>query len=491
MYCLQTIRSIVFIIGIFLLLLSVMMTIPMIINFNHKWENFSRGFSITLVFGIACILIGKFKQLQSISKVFITVGCVWVILALFAAIPFYLDNLSYTDALFEAISGLTTTGATIFNNVEKQSPGILLWRAILHSVGGIGILTTGTAIFPNLKIFKLSHLSYFIHSEDTTRTLPHIRSIILYTTLIYYGLILVCILFYYLAGMSLFDSICHGMSTVSTGGFSNYSDSIGHYNNPTLEVITIIFMILGSLPFLSYLKVIKRLNAFHLHSNVFHDEQVSFFIRVIIVSSLLTCFWSYRNIDLEISKLFRYSIFTIISLMTSTGHAIHNNIDWLFISVLTFFLTFIGGCSGSSSGGIKIFRIIILLKSIKKHCISLRNSNENYTITFNEKILEQEEINSVLIFFSIYVLTFATSSTIMAYLSNTDFLTSITSVSAMITNSGPGFTNLIGPSGNYSFFSNEVKLFLAFLMLVGRLEMLPIYFCLYNLVSISFNKKNN
>ena len=259
-----------------------------------------------------------------------------------------------------------------------------------------------------------------------------------------------------------------------------YNDSIEHYNNPLLEVITIIFMILGSLPFLSYLKIIRRLD-------IYHDEQVSYFIGIVIVSSLFACFWLYRNVNLGISLSFRYSTFTITSFITSTSYVVCNYVDWGFISVLAFFLTFIGGCGGSVSGGIKIFRLIVFLRSIGNRFRLLLDPNAVDRVKFNGKILEDDEVHSIFTFFAIYILTFTISSIMMSYLGNTDFITSISSVSATLTNSGPGFSNLIGPSGNYSSFSSGVKLFLSFLMLLGRLKILPIYFCIGNL--LLFNRR--
>ena len=486
---LQSLQSIAFIVGILLLLFSLTMLIPAVVNkyYNYEWKSFLVGFTITCIFGVIFILLGKLNKLHGMPAVFAITSCTWVALPIFAAIPFYFDNLSYIDALFEAVSGITTTGATVFSNIEAQSPGILLWRAMLHGIGGLGIVTLGIAVFPMFKIMNLNNLLYSEYSDADKKRLPNTRSVVIHITCIYYGLILLCVFSYYLAGMPLFDAICHGMSAVSTGGFANYSNSLAYYNNPILEAITIIFMILGSLPFLSYLKIIKRLD-------ICHDEQVSYFIRIAIVSSLFVYFWLYTHIDSGILLSFRYSTFTTTSLITSTGYAICNHINWSFVSVLAFFLTFIGGCSGSASGGIKIFRMIVLLRSIRNCFRLLLNNDADDRVKFNGKILQNDEIYSVLVFFAVYILTFAISSIVMSYLSDADFITSISSVSATLTNSGPGFSNLIGPAGNYSSFSNVVKLFLSFLMLIGRLEILPIYFCIYHLLLIgkeSMNKKKS
>ncbi|MDM8334993.1 TrkH family potassium uptake protein [Wolbachia pipientis] len=479
---LQTFRSVVFIVGVFLLLFSLIMVIPAITNkcLSYEWKNFLAGFIITSTSGATFILLGRLIRLHGMPAIFAITSCTWVALSLFAAIPFYLDNLSYVDALFETVSGLTTTGATVFSDVEKQSPGILLWRAMLHGIGGFGIITVGIAVFPMLKVLSLNNLLYSEYSDATKRRLPNTRSVMIHATAIYYGLILLCIFFYYLAGMPLFDAICHGMSAVSTGGFANYNDSIGHYNDPILKAITIIFMILGSLPFLSYLRIIGRLY-------IYHDEQVFYFVRIVIVSSLFAYFCLYKNVNLGISLSFIDSTFTITSFITSTGYVVCNYVDWSFISVLAFFLTFVGGCGGSASGGIKVFRLIVFLRSIGNHFHLLLNPDADNRVKFNDKTLENDEVRSVFTFFAIYILTFAISSIVMSYLSNTDFVTSISSVSATLTNSGPGFSNLIGPSGNYSSFSNEVKLFLSFLMLLGRLEILPIYFCIGSL--FLFNRR--
>ncbi|WP_333023288.1 TrkH family potassium uptake protein [Wolbachia endosymbiont of Pentidionis agamae] len=454
------------------------MTIPMNVNYylGYNWENFVIGSIITSLSGTSAFLFGKLSKPQG-TAIFIITSSSWSILSIFAAIPFYFDNLSYIDSLFEAISGITTTGATILSDIESKSPGILLWRAILHSIGGFGIIAAGIAIFPSFKTLGLNNLLYSEYSDALKQRLPNIRSVVINITLIYYGLIFFCIFFYYMAGMSFFDSICHGMSTVSTGGFANYNDAIGHYNSAKIEVITIIFMILGSLPFLSYLKIIK---SFH----IYYDEQISFFIRIIIFSSIFVCIWTYFNVSNVSQTLgFRRAIFTNVSIITSTGHTIYDYTQWSFVSILTFFLSFIGGCGGSASGGIKVFRIIILIKLIKNYIYTILKEEKNLEISINNKILMDKDIRSVYMFFLIYIMTFAVSSVIMCYISKSDFLTSISSVSAMLTNLGPGFSKFIGPDGNYSIFSDLAKLFLSFLMILGRLEILPIYICFFSLFS--------
>ncbi|MDG7055985.1 MAG: TrkH family potassium uptake protein [Wolbachia endosymbiont of Meromenopon meropis] len=478
----QTLRSIAFIIGAFLLVFSLTMIVPAIINkyLKYEWKNFLTGFVITCTSGAILVFLGKLSKLCGMRVIFIMTGSAWIALSLFAAIPFYLNNLNYADALFEAISGFTTTGATIFSNVEKLSPGILLWRVILHSIGGFGIIATGITVLPTLRILSLNNLLHSECSNATKRKLPNTQNAVIHAAIIYYGLILLCILSYYLVGMSLFDAICHGMSSVSTGGFANYNDSIGHYDDPLLEVITIIFMIFGSLPFFSY----SRIKSF---SDIYRDEQISYFALIVIISFLLAYFWLHKSVNLETSLSFRYSIFIVVSFITSTGYIVCNYIDWGFISVLAFFLTFIGGCGGSASGGIKIFRLVIFLKFVRNRFCLLLNSHTNHQMKYNGKILEDDEINFVFMFFAIYMLIFVISSMIISYLGSTDLITSISAVSATLTNSGPGFSNLIGPSGNYSHFSSEIKLFLSFLMLLGRLEILPIYFCIENL--FLFHKK--
>ncbi|NSX83448.1 TrkH family potassium uptake protein [Wolbachia endosymbiont of Atemnus politus] len=479
---LQTLRSIVFIVGVFVLLFSLTMVIPAVTNeyLGYEWKNFLAGFIITCTSGATFVLLGKLSRLHGMPAIFAITSCTWIALSLFAAIPFCLDNLSYVDALFETISGFTTTGATVFSDVERLSPGILLWRAMLHGIGGFGIITIGIAVFPMLKVLGLNNLLYSECSDATKKRLPNTRSVVIHITAVYYGLTLLCVFSYYLAGMPLFDAICHGMSAVSTGGFANYNDSIGHYNDPILEAITIIFTILGSLPFLSYLEIIGRLD-------IRHDEQVFYFVRIVVISSLFACFWLYKSVDLGVSSSLRYGTFTITSFITSTGYVMCNYVDWSFVSVLAFFLTFVGGCGGSASGGIKVFRLIVFLRSIENRFRLLLNPDADDRVKFNGKILESDEVLSIFTFFAIYILTFAISSIVMSYLSNTDFITSISAVSATLTNSGPGFSNLIGPAGNYSSFSSGVKLFLSFLMLLGRLEILPIYFCIGNL--FLFNRK--
>ncbi len=212
-----------------------------------------------------------------------------------------------------------------------------------------------------------------------------------------------------------------------------------------------------------------------------------YFLGTIILASLLAFLWLYGESDLKALDSVRYGTFTIVSLITSTGYTLSRYTDSGFVAVLTFLLTFIGGCNGSASGGIKIFRIIVLFKSMKSYLKNTLGIKSSIEVKFNKKIITDNEILAILIFFVIYILTFAISSILMAYLSKADFLTSISSVSATLTNSGPRIGNVIGSSDDYSFFNNEVKLFLSFLMILGRLEILPIYFFIYSL--FKFNSK--
>ncbi|WP_339046971.1 TrkH family potassium uptake protein [Candidatus Mesenet endosymbiont of Phosphuga atrata] len=472
---LKDLRSIVFIIGILLLPLSIIMTIPAVTNllFGYEWKGFIISSAITLFFSIVFSLLGKLSKLNSV-KDFAVTSCVWFVLPLFAAIPFLFEtSISYVDAVFETISGITTTGATILSHLHEKSPGILLWRAILSGIGGLGIITIGIIIFPSLKFAGLRNLLASESSEVAKKKLPNIVHTVAHITIVYCIFIFLCILLYYFAGMSIFDAICHGISTVSTGGFANYDDSLAHYNSIKIEIIAVTFMLLGACPFLTYLKMTKRL--------YFYDEQILYFIGIIIVSVLITFIWiHFSNICLDNKTdrdfiLFRYSIFSIVSLTTSAGFTICDYSNWCFIVVFAFFLTLIGGCSGSTSGGVKIFRIVVLIKAVKAYFHDVVNPNETNVVKLNGKILEDEEIKSIFIYFFLYISIFTIATIAMSFISKVDFITSLSAISAALTNSGPGFGAIIGPSGNYATFSNSTKLLLSLVMLIGRLEILPVF----------------
>ncbi len=472
---LKSLRSVIFIIGIFLLPLSAIMVIPAITNvfLGYEWKGFVISSVITLVFGIIFSLLGKLNRLNNVEDFAVT-SCIWFILPLFAAIPFLFEtSINYTDALFETVSGITTTGATILSNLHEKSPGILLWRAMLSGIGGFGIITVGVIIFPSLRLIGSRNLLASESSEIAKKKLPNIASTVMHIAAIYYFFIFLCTICYYFAGMSIFDAICHGISTVSTGGFANYDNSLAHYNSITIEIIAIIFMILGACPFLTYFKIVKR--------SYFHDEQVFYFITIIIISVLITFIWIHIGsicIDNKVNRdftLFRYSAFSIVSLITSTGFTICDYGDWCFVSVFAFFLTLIGGCSGSTSGGIKMFRIIVLIRVVKSYFNGIIKPNERNIIKLNGKILEDEEIRSVFIYFFLYISIFTIATIVMSFISRADFITSLSAVSATLTNSGPGFGMIIGPSGNYAAFSKPAKLLLSLVMLIGRLEILPVF----------------
>lgn len=472
---LKDLRSIIFVIGILLFPLSIIMTIPAITNllFGYEWKGFIISSAITLFFSIVFSSLGKLSRLNSV-KDFAVTSCTWCILPLFAAIPFLFEtSISYIDAVFEAISGITTTGATVLNHLHKKSPGILLWRAILSGVGGLGIITIGIIIFPSLKLAGPRNLLASESSEVAKKKLPNVVHTIMHITLIYCILIFLCILLYYFAGMSIFDAICHGISTVSTGGFANYDDSLAHYNSINIEIIAVTFMLLGACPFLTYFKITR--------GSYFYDEQILYFIGIIIISVLITFIWIHfssiclnNKIDRDFT-LFRYSIFSIISLATSAGFTICDYGNWCFITVFAFFLTLVGGCSGSTSGGIKVFRIVVLIKAVKAYFYDVVNPNKTNIVKLNGKILEDEEIKSIFIYFFLYISTFTIATIAMSFISKADFITSLSAVSATLTNSGPGFGVVIGPSGNYATFSSSTKLLLSLVMLIGRLEILPVF----------------
>ena len=479
-------RSILHIIGILLCIEAFAMLIPMSIDLiyqNSDWDKFF--FSSITTFFIGLALFFSFKKEKIIIKVrqaFVLTIFSWIIIALFASIPFIFSsaNLNYTDAFFESISGITTTGATVINNLDELHQGILIWRSLLQWFGGIGIIVLAMAILPTLQIggMQLLHME---HDDPYEKTLPKINQFIFEIFLLYLILTIICALLYFIFGMNGFDSIAHAMTTISTGGFSTHNLSFGLFDSPTIELICIIFMIVGSLPFVVYLKTIHGE-----HTSLFKDDQIKLFMILLILFIGLTTIWLGKNfINQNIIYSLRISAFNITSVLTGTGFTSTNYNMWgSFALVIMIIVMFIGGCAGSTTGGIKIFRLQLLFRGAKTQIKKLTQPHGVFLTTFNNKSVSEEAFNSIMGFFFMYILIFIIASIALSFF-DLDFLTSFSAAASAISNVGPGLGLTIGPSGNYSSLPSEAKWILSLTMLIGRLEL----FTFLVLLSISFWKK--
>ena len=479
-------RSVMHIIGLLLCIESIAMTLPLLIdlfNNNSDWNIFFLSSLITFFIGL--VLYYSFKKEKMLIKVrqaFVLTILSWIVIAVFASIPFVFSsaNLNYTDAFFESISGITTTGATVINNLDQLHHGILLWRSLLQWFGGIGIIVLAMAILPTLQIggMQLLHME---QDDPYEKTLPKINQFVLEIFILYSVLTLFCAFLYYMHGMNSFDSITHAMTTISTGGFSTHNLSFAYFNSFNIEIVSIIFMIIGSLPFVVFLKFIHGDK-----KSLFKDDQIKLFFMLLSTLIIITSIWLFNNFQTNnIIYSVRISLFNITSILTGTGFTNYNYNLWgSFGSVIMIIIMFIGGCAGSTTGGIKIFRLQLLFRGAKTQIKKLTQPHGVFITTFNGRSVTEDTYNSIMGFFFIYILIFILASIALS-LFNLDFLTSFSAAASAISNVGPGLGNVIGPASNYSSLPNGAKWILSLTMLVGRLEL----FTFLVILSVSFWKK--
>tara|TARA_X000000368_G_scaffold65965_1_gene47133 strand:+ start:2737 stop:4194 length:1458 start_codon:yes stop_codon:yes gene_type:complete len=468
------IQPIISVIGIFLLWLSFAMLIPGLLDFfegNQNWIGFFVSSVFTFFMGMSFILMNRGNTIKiEVKSAFMLVVLSWFSLSIFASLPFITStqNFSLTDAFFESVSGLTTTGSTIINDIENSSRGIILWRAILQWLGGIGIIVSAISILPRLGVGGMQ--LFRLESSDTSeKILPKAARIAAEISVLYITLSVICAIAFIFSGLSFFDSVVHAMSTIATGGFSSKSDSIGSYNNVNLETMTILFMILASLPFVLYLKAIRGKP-----KDLIKDQQVHGFFKTLIISILVVVFYLILTSNFTFSEILRYSIFNVTSILTGTGFTSTNYNGWGTPIILLFlFITFIGGCAGSTTCGVKIFRLQIVFNNSKEMISKLISPNRVVNKRYNGEHLSPEVTQSVITFLFIFILTFIVLSVLLSF-TGLDLLTSFSAAATSISNVGPGLGQVIGPAYSFSQIPEIAKWLLSFGMLAGRLEFLTL-----------------
>ena len=448
--------------------------IPLIVEIiyeSESWQSYAVPILLYLIVGGSLVITNRNVDLKiSLKEAFIITVLSWLLLTFLCAVPFlYTEvNLGIVDALFESMSGVTTTGATTLSNLESLPKGILIWRAFLQWLGGIGIVVIALFILPFLRIggMQLFHLE---GDDPYDKTLPKISSVIKKIFVIYATLTLALIFLYYICGMMPFDAISHSFTTISTGGFSTYDSSFAFFNNDKILLVAIIFMILGSLPFLVLVQTSKK-NLFA----IFKDHQVRVFILILFIAILLIFYFANNYIDGNyLNKVIAVS-FNTISIISGTGYVSDNFENWgNYASVLFLILMFIGGCAGSTTGGLKIFRFQILFKYINLHLKKMLKPHSIIASRFNGRKINETTYESVMSFFFLYILTFFTSALLLSF-SGLDFLTCISAAASTISNVGPGLGPIIGPDGNYGILDSYSKIVLIATMFLGRLELLTI-----------------
>ena len=467
-------KTVFFATGVLLIILGAFMLIPFFVQFIYGEENntFLPSASVTAFIGILLVLTNLEENRKlSLQQAFLLTTLSWFSIAIFGCIPFLLSNLnlSFVDAFFESMSGITTTGSTIITNLDNVPKSILIWRAILQWLGGIGIIVMAITILPLLNIGGMQ--LFRMESSDTAeKILPRTREITLIISIIYLILTFVCGAAYWLVGMNIFDSIAHSMTTIATGGFSTYSSSIGYFKNPKIEIISIIFIILGSIPFIAYLKFIKGDKKIF-----FKDVQIKGLIYILIASVLfMFLYLMLNNREFDFLENLRISTFNVVSVLSGTGYVTADFSSWGEFPLIFFlFLMFIGGCAGSTTCGIKIFRFQILGHFVLNQIKKLVYPRGIFSIKYNNEKISNTFIYSIISFIFIYFFIFFILAALLS-LNGLDFITAISGSASAISNVGPGLGDIIGPNGNFSNLPNFSKLSLSFGMLLGRLELFAV-----------------
>lgn len=431
----------------------------------------------TFIIGISTIMFLFLKQHQDslrTREMFFVTTSIWICFSLISALPFYflIPDLSFTNALFESISGLTTTGATILPNLDTLPKGLLLWRSMTQWIGGIGIIIVVIMVLPALQI---GGMQFFMleSSERSDRSAPRTAEI-MHTIFIFFSLLTVlCSVALLFTGMSPFDALNHALTCISTGGFSTHDSNIAYFHdNPTIEWILSAFMLLSGLPILLWPALLKKQWRF-----ILDNEQIFTYLRFLIYSLLALTLWRLLANNIHPTQLWdiiRNNAFHIISFVTTTGYISENYCTWgTFATLFFFFLYFTGACTGSTSGGIKMFRYTIVRKILSIRFKQLIQPHGVFIARYGNRPIEQNVLMGVLVFFALFFTITAFSALLLSAF-GLDILTSLSAVLSALSNIGPGLGNLIGPDKTFLFLPDAVKWILMFNMLLGRLEFVAI-----------------
>ena len=464
-------KTVFFTLGILQIILGASMFLPIIMQliYSEIDSSFFGASIITIIFGTLFFLsnLDHDKKLN-LQQAFLLTALSWLSIAIFGSLPFIFSNLnlSFTDSFFESMSGITTTGSTILSNLEITPKSILLWRAILQWLGGIGIIVMAITLMPimnvgGMQLFKISS------NDSSEKILPKSKEIALRLIYIYSSLTILCALTYWIFGMSIFDSLTHSMTTIATGGFSNYNESIGYFNSISIEISSMLFIILGSLPFIVYIKFING------NKKIFtSDIQIRTFIKIILIAITILSIYLifYDGTKFNLRSIF----FNVVSILTGTGYVNAEFDGWgSFALVLFLALMFIGGCAGSTTCGIKIFRIQILYLFISNQLKKIIYPKGVFVMKYDKNVIDNKFISSIISFIYLYFVIFFILAALLS-LTGLDFVTAISGAATSISNVGPGLGNIIGPNGNFSTLPDISKWILTLGMILGRLELFAI-----------------
>ena len=460
-------------IAILILILSFFMMIPGFIAVYYgemsSFYAFAGVIIATNILSIITIYYLKDIKTTAISTRdgFLFVTFSWLFASLIGALPFFLSNAipSFTDAFFETISGFSTTGASILTNIEGLPKSMLFWRSLTHWLGGMGIVVLTVAILPLLGIGGLQLLKAEAPGPTVDKLTPRITETAKILWLLYVGFTVAETLLLLLGGMNLFDALTHTFGTLATGGFSTMNASVGHYNSAYIHGVITIFMVLAGINFTLHYRILTGQLKF-----VFKDTEFKAYLGIFLIATVIMTFILWGNTYATIGEALQYASFQAASILTTTGYATADYEKWPYLcQAILFILMFIGGCSGSTGGGIKVIRIITLLKQGFNEMKYLLHPRGVFTLKISNHPVKKDIVYSISGFFFLYIFLLLIVSFVVAT-TGEDLLTCFTTALATVGNIGPGFSK-IGPTENYAFYPDYVKWFLSFAMLVGRLEL--------------------
>ncbi len=471
-------RTIVYALGIMTALLGAAMIPCLLLDVadnRAEWPVFAASSAMLILFGGGLtILSGGRSERTDAREAFLLTVLVWVVLPAFAAFPFLGVGMSFTDAMFESISGLTTTGATVITTLESQPRGLLLWRAILQWFGGIGIIVTAIAILPMLRVGGMQ-LFQLESSDMSGKFMPRVGEITNQIGLTYLIISLACIIAYVASGMGIFDAVAHAMTTVSAGGYSTYDASFSAFNGTPAIWVAIVFMVIAGLPF-SLLALTLLQGKWRA---LLRDPQIRLFLALwLSLAGLLVIWheWIMRpRVFTEFSQAIELSLFNTISIITGTGYANTPYDSWGVPAMIIFLIaTFLGGCAGSAACGIKMFRLEISFRAVVAHVQQTISPNRVVRVRYSGRVIDNDTLQSVMIFVFLYLFTFAIAAVLIG-LTGESPLTSISASAASVSNVGPGLGPKIGPAGTFADLSDRAKWVCAIAMLLGRLEFTAVF----------------
>ncbi len=466
-------RPVVFVTGILLSIMAIAMIIPAIVDAaagHPDWRVFATSSALSLSIGISMVLATNASWTSfSLREAFVITNLAWLTIAIAGAVPLAFSELelSITDAFFESMSGITTTGSTVIVGLDNTPPGILLWRGILQWLGGIGIIVMAVAILPILQVGGMQ--MFRVEAFEADKVLPKAAQIAAAISIFYVFITIGAAIILSLLGMSGFDAVVHAMTSIATGGFSTYDDSIGHFQDPRIHWAISGFMVLGSIPFILYLRVIRGD-----WKSLIRDSQVKTFLIILGFSILLVTYWLMSGGEYSFSTALRLSVFNVTSLMTGSGFTTADYGLWGgFALALLFILMFVGGCAGSTTCGIKIFRLQVLYSTTEAQLNRLIQPNGIFFPRYNGNPIPESVSNSVMSFFFLFAVSFVLLAVGLGFF-GLDFITAVSGAATALANVGPGLGDTIGPSGNFQSLPDGAKWLMSAGMLLGRLELFTI-----------------